>query len=105
MDDRNTVIEPGVDVQADVAAINSGLAKRIGNTFEVKGRVYGVHDGTLYPISGPGFQTLDRGGLKALGVFNKVWGRSAGGMGSCKRCRSAHLQMAAWLYERGGAGQ
>jgi hypothetical protein len=29
------------------------------------------HDGTLYPISGPGFHLLDRVTFKALGVHNK----------------------------------
>ncbi len=69
--DLNTVIEPGVDVAADVTAINQGLAQRVGDKFVVNGRTYGVHDGTLYPISGLGLHQLDRGGFKALGVFNK----------------------------------
>jgi hypothetical protein len=30
-----------------------------------------VHDGTLYPISGPGFHQMNRGAFQALGVFNK----------------------------------
>jgi RHS repeat-associated protein len=68
--DLNTVIEPRVDVAADVAAINRGLARREGDRFIIHGRTYGVHDGTLYPISGPGFHQLDRGAFKALGVFN-----------------------------------
>lgn len=34
-------------------------------------RIYGMHDGTLYPMSGPGLYTLDRGAYKALGVLNK----------------------------------
>jgi hypothetical protein len=70
--DLNTVIEPGVDVAGDIAAINRGLAKRIGNTFEINGRSYGVKEGgTLYPISGPGFHQLNRGAFQALGVLNK----------------------------------
>jgi len=67
----NTVIEPGVDVASDVAAINQGLAQRTGDRFFVNGRTYGVHDGTLYPISGLGLHQLDRGGFKALGVLMK----------------------------------
>ncbi|VVS94184.1 FG-GAP-like repeat-containing protein [Desulfoluna spongiiphila] len=67
----NTVIEPGVDVASDVASINKGLAQKIGDKFIVNGRTYGMHDGTLYPISGPGFHQLDRAAFKALGVFNK----------------------------------
>lgn len=58
-------------MSADVAAIRSGEAQKIGDTFVVNGRTYGMHDGTLYPMSGPGFYALDRGGYKALGVLNK----------------------------------
>lgn len=68
--DLNTVIEPGVDVARDVAAINQGLAKRVGDTFIIHERTYGVHTNTLYPIAGPGFHQLSRPAFKALGVFN-----------------------------------
>lgn len=67
----NTVIEPGVDVAADVQAINAGQAIRQGDRFVVHGRTYGHHDGTLYPISGLGFHRLDAGAYKALGVYNQ----------------------------------
>jgi len=68
----NTVVDRSVvDMSADVAAIRSGQAQQIGDTFVVNGRTYGMHDGTLYPMSGPGLYTLDRGGYKALGVLNK----------------------------------
>jgi hypothetical protein len=67
----NTVIEPGIDVAKDVSAINSGLAKRVGSTFEINGRVYGFHDDILFPISGSGFHQLNRGAYQALGVLNK----------------------------------
>ena len=66
-----TVIEPGVDVAADVAAIRAGQALRSGNEFVVNGRTYGIHDGTLYPISGPGFHRLRRPAFKALGIANQ----------------------------------
>lgn len=69
--EKNTVIAPGVDVAGDVAAINSGRATRVGADWVVNGRTYGVHDGTLYPISGPGFYQLSRGGFKVLGVYNE----------------------------------
>ncbi|MGA1839283.1 MAG: DUF4157 domain-containing protein [bacterium] len=69
---RNTVIEPSVDVAGDVAAINAGKATRIGNNYIINGRTYGVEpNGTLYPISGPGFHQLNRGAFKALGIYNK----------------------------------
>lgn len=69
--DLNTVIMPGTDVSADVSAINAGKAAKVGDTFSINGRTYGIHDGTLYPISGDGFVTLDRGAYKALGVYKK----------------------------------
>jgi len=67
----NTVIEPGVDVNADVEAINAGRATRVNGNFVVNGRTYGAHDGTLYPISGTGFHQLSRAQFKALGVLNQ----------------------------------
>ncbi len=67
----NTVIEPGVDVAADVAAINNGLAQKVGDTFIINGRTYGMHDSRLFPLSGSGFHQLDRASFKALGVFNQ----------------------------------
>jgi hypothetical protein len=67
----NTVIEPGVDVAADVAEIQSGRVTRVKGNYVVHGRMYGIHDGTLYPISGPGLHQLSRGAFRALGVFNK----------------------------------
>jgi hypothetical protein len=69
---QNTVIEPGVDVMADVAAINAGQAVKISGNFVVNGRTYGFHDGTLFPIAGPGFHQLQRGAFKALGVMNQL---------------------------------
>ncbi len=68
----NTVVDrSSVDLSADVAIIRSGQAQRLGDTFVVNGRTYGMHNGTLYPMSGPGLYTLDRGSYKALGVLNK----------------------------------
>ena len=68
---QNTVIEPGVDVMADVAAINAGTAVKVSGNFVVNGRTYGFHDGTLFPIAGPGFHQLNRGAFKTLGVMNQ----------------------------------
>lgn len=71
--DQNTIYGPGVDVNADVAAIRRGEATRSGETLSVNGRNYGVHPetGRLYPKSGDGLFELDRGAYKALGVLNK----------------------------------
>jgi len=67
----NTVYEPTVDVTGDVAAIRAGKAVRRNGNYEINGRTYGIHDGTLYPISGPGFHVLNRGAFQALGVLNR----------------------------------
>jgi hypothetical protein len=67
----NTVIEPGVNVAADVAEIQSGKVARVKGNYTVNGRTYGVHDGTLFPVSGPGFHQLNRGSFGALAIFNK----------------------------------
>ena len=68
----NTVIDRTVvDISADVFAIRSGQAQKVSNTYITNGRTYGVHDGTLYPISGPGLYTLNRGEYQTLGVLNK----------------------------------
>jgi hypothetical protein len=67
----NTVVGKGVDVAGDVAAINAGQATRSGANFIVNGRTYGVHNGTLFPISGPGLTQLNRSAFKSFGVFNK----------------------------------
>jgi hypothetical protein len=67
----NTVIVPGVDVATDVAGIRAGKAARVDGNYVINGRMYGSHDGTLYPISGPGFHQLNRGAFQALGVLNK----------------------------------
>ena len=70
--DKNTVIDPELDISDDLAKINAGKAQKVGDKLVVNQRTYGYHDnGTLYPISGPGFHELDRATFKALGVFNK----------------------------------
>ena len=66
----NTVALPSVNFESNAAAINTGNASLIGNEFHVNGRIYGEHDGTLYPISGKGLYKLDRGAFKALGILN-----------------------------------
>jgi hypothetical protein len=75
--DINSVIEPRVDVNADIAAIKSGHAQ-VGRTpngeisYSVNGRTYGAHaNGTLYPMQGDGIHVLNRGSFKALGVYNQ----------------------------------
>ncbi len=63
---RTTVAEPGVDMAGDVAAIRAGRGEIVGDRIHINGRVYGSHDGTLYPVEGAGLHQLDRGTFKAL---------------------------------------
>lgn len=70
--ERNTVIDSSVDVAADITAIKNGQATIKGNRINVNGRVYERKaNGTLAPISGNGFTTLDRGSFNALGIYKK----------------------------------
>ena len=70
--EKNTVVNrKAVGISADVQAIRDGKANIINNQFHVNGRIYGHHDGTLYPISGTGFYTLNRAEYKVLGVYNQ----------------------------------
>ena len=69
----NTVVEPSVDVADDIKIIKAGQATIENDKFVLpNGRIYGHHNGTLYPISGPGLHQLDRPAFKALGVYNKL---------------------------------
>jgi hypothetical protein len=69
----NTVIEPGVAIAGDVAAINQGRAIRIGDQFVVNGRRYQQEpSGTLFPVDGSGFHPLNRGAYRALGTYNAL---------------------------------
>ncbi|MEU6249448.1 hypothetical protein [Glycomyces sp. NPDC047010] len=81
----NTVILPGVDVEGDLDAIRTGKAFWNGKTgqYELNGRIWGVHgNGTVFPVSGTGFEQLTREqfkALKALVTAGKpvgVWPRS-----------------------------
>jgi hypothetical protein len=68
----NSVIEPTVDVTADVGAINRGEALRRGDTYSINGRTYRLEPtGRLYPIAGSGIHPLSRDAFKALGVYNQ----------------------------------
>lgn len=60
-----------VNVSADVTAIRSGKAQKIGDTYVIDGRTYGIHDGTIFPMAGEGFYTFDRGAYKAYGFLNE----------------------------------
>ncbi|MGC4106758.1 MAG: hypothetical protein QM753_10470 [Thermomicrobiales bacterium] len=81
--DRNTIIDPWVDVQADIDAINRGDAYvDIGKANAwINGRFYGYHSdtGTAWPISGEGFIELDQrqySALKKVAEYNGLNTRS-----------------------------
>lgn len=70
---KNTVILPGVDVDADLEAIRTGRAhwNTDTNRYEINGRTWGVEEnGTVFPASGPGLAELTRSQLKALRALN-----------------------------------
>ena len=67
--ERNTVVLPGVDTDADIAAIKSGRARHVrDNLYEVNDRTYGLEtpSGTVYPVKGDGFVELNRLQFTAL---------------------------------------
>ncbi len=69
-----TVIDNSVDVAADLKAIRTGQAIKKGNQFHINNRIYQLKpNGTsLFPVSGPGFHTLDNGAFKVLGILQKL---------------------------------
>ncbi|WP_205327821.1 hypothetical protein [Glycomyces sp. YM15] len=61
--EKNTLVLPGVDTEADIAAIKTGHANYLrDNLYEVNDRVYGVETptGSVYPVRGKGFVELDK---------------------------------------------
>ncbi|VAW59107.1 hypothetical protein MNBD_GAMMA11-2930 [hydrothermal vent metagenome] len=69
---NNTIIEPGLDVSADINSLNTGNFKRKGEDYIVGKRVYGMHPdtGTVFPKSGPGFTNVDRSQHQLLKQLN-----------------------------------
>jgi hypothetical protein len=77
---QNSLIEPWVDVQADIDAINAGdgfydpATRRVW----VNGRLYGLHDsGTTFPIEGEGIIPVNRPTFKALTILRRYNGVNA----------------------------
>lgn len=70
---QNTIVMPGVDLDADLLVIQEGRAtwNQTTQRYELpNGRVYGVKaNGTLFPEFGPGFRDLTRGEYQALQQF------------------------------------
>ncbi len=74
---RNSLLEPWVDVRADLDAINAGegdydpATRRIW----VNGRLYGMHEnGTTFPIEGDGIIQISRSIYKALTIIRRYNG-------------------------------
>lgn len=61
-DDKNTMIDPDLDISTDIDSLNSGNFIRKGEDYIVGERIYGMHSdtGTIFPKSGPGFIKVDR---------------------------------------------
>lgn len=71
--DRNTVIEPSVDIGADVAAINRGEAIRRGDLFLTGGRLYRLEaGGRLYPVDGVGMRQMSGRAYQALIIYTQL---------------------------------
>lgn len=61
--EKNTVVMPGVDTDADIAAIKTGHSTYLrDNLYEVNDRTYGLETpgGGVYPVRGKGFVELDK---------------------------------------------
>ncbi|OCG44017.1 hypothetical protein A9G35_08880 [Gilliamella sp. Choc5-1] len=70
------MIDSSVDVAKDITDIKNGHAIIKGDLITVNGRTYlREANGTLAPISGKGFTTLDRGEFKILAVY-KTFGNT-----------------------------
>jgi Domain of unknown function (DUF4150) len=70
--DKNTMLDPDVNVNADFAKIGKGDFVRQGDNIIVNGRTYGYHaeTGTTYPMSGPGTVNMDRAQHQLLKMLN-----------------------------------
>ncbi len=71
-DTLNTVIDPSVDVNADVADINAGKGvPGENNTVTVNGRTYGMKgtSSRIYPMEGTGFYQLNGATYSALKYY------------------------------------
>lgn len=74
---QNSLIEPRVDVGADLDAINAGTGAYDPATRRiwVNGRLYGVHEnGTTFPIEGDGIIQVSRSIYKALTIIRRYNG-------------------------------
>lgn len=56
---KNTIMLPRVDYHKDIEDIKKGLYNKVGESFEINGRLYSFHNNIFYPESGDGFITLN----------------------------------------------
>ncbi|MGN6033035.1 MAG: hypothetical protein ACTHQE_15390 [Thermomicrobiales bacterium] len=82
--DRNTMIEPWVDVRGDLDAINrgEGFCHHASGRIWINGRLYGTHTdrrtGTIFPISGDGLITITSAQHFAVRTFARYNGITPG---------------------------
>ena len=102
--ERNTVVLPGVDTDADIAAIKNGHAEYVrANLYRVNGRLYGLEtpSGTVYPVRGKGFVELDKLEYTALKGLLAYGGDRAAAERDPKIARfSRHLSDKTWETAR-----
>jgi hypothetical protein len=60
--ERNSMIDPDYKdaINRDLDDIIAGKVQKTGETWNVNGRSYGMHNGSLHPVSGPGIVDLSR---------------------------------------------
>jgi hypothetical protein len=91
--EKNTVVLPTVDTDADVAAIKNGQAVHVrDNLYKVNGRTYGLEtpSGTVYPVRGKGFVELDKLEFTALKGLLAYGGDRAAAQRDPKIARFSH---------------
>jgi hypothetical protein len=102
--EKNTVVLPGVETDADIAAIKNGQATHLhDNLYKVNGRTYGLEtpSGTVYPVRGKGFVELDRLEFTALKGLLAHGGDRAAAQRDPKIARfSHHLTDKTWETAR-----
>lgn len=71
------MLEPWVDVRADLDAINAGecIYDPATRRAWIHGRLYGIHEnGTAFPIEGDGIIVVSRGAFRALQAYEEYNG-------------------------------
>ena len=101
---KTSLVDDTVNLAEDAKLINQGHAQKIsgpnGPEWRLpNGRKYGVHDGTLYPIKGPGiYGPMSRGTFKAL-TFLKKQGDSPGAWKQIRMDKSISPAEASKAYD------